>query len=103
MSQVTQKDIAKIVGLSRITVTKALKDHPDIALQTKEKIKKVAKDLGYTPNLIARSLASKRTNTLGVIVPKIAHSFFATAIEAMYEAATEKGFDIIEIREVYLP
>ena len=95
MAQVTQKDIAKALNLSRVTVTKALKDHPDIAEETKAKIKQLAEELGYTPNYIARSLSLKRTNVIGVIVPKIAHSFFASSIEFIYKAASLKGFDII--------
>ena len=92
---VTQKDIAAALGLSRVTVTKALKDHPDIAEETVKRVKDLAKKLGYSPNLIASSLSSKRTNLIGVMFPKINHSFFSSAIEAIYESASESGFEII--------
>ncbi len=95
MTQVTQKDIADKLRLSRVTVTKALKDHPDIAAETIAKVKKAAEEMGYTPNFIARSLSSKRTHVIGVIVPKIAHSFFASAIEAIYDSAKKNGFETI--------
>jgi LacI family transcriptional regulator len=95
MSQVTQKDIANALNLSRVTVTKALKDHPDIAFETKLKIKEKARELGYYPDHIARSLSTRRTNIIGVIIPKIAHSFFASSVEHIYKAASSQGFDII--------
>lgn len=60
-----------------------------------EKIKKVAGELGYYPNFIARNLSSQRSNTIGVIVPKIAHSFFASIIESIYDTAFESNYEII--------
>ncbi|MBE91200.1 MAG: LacI family transcriptional regulator [Rhodospirillaceae bacterium] len=92
---VTQKDIADALGISRVTVTKALKDHPDIAEGTIKRIKDMAKELGYYPNFIASSLSSKRSNLIGAIFPKINHSFFSNAIESVYKAATERGFEIL--------
>ena len=72
---ITQKDIAKRLNLARVTVTKALKDHPDIAPETKEKVKDMASELGYVPNFIARNLSTRRTRTIGVVVPKITNLF----------------------------
>jgi LacI family transcriptional regulator len=88
-------DIAKQLNVSNITVSKALRGHPDISSETAKKIRKVAKDLGYVPNYMARNLSSQRSNTIGVIVPKIAHHFFPTVIEAIYDAAFEKNYEII--------
>jgi len=93
--QVTQKEIAVALSLSRATITKALKDHPDIAADTVKRVKGLAKSLGYTPNYIARSLSSRQTNLIGVIFPKISHSLFSTAIESVYESVSERGFEII--------
>ncbi|RKN83441.1 LacI family DNA-binding transcriptional regulator [Ulvibacterium marinum] len=95
MARVSQKDIAIALNLSRVTVTKALKDHPDISDSTKKQIKEKAKELGYIPDLIGRSLSSGRTKTIGVILPKIAHSFFAYAVERFYEYAHERDYNII--------
>ncbi len=95
MSKVSQKDIAESLHISRVTVTKALQEHPEIARDTIRKVKERALEMGYIPDFIGRSLSSKRTFTLGLVVPKIAHSFFSQAIEHMYEAARLKGYNII--------
>ena len=95
MSKVSQKDIAESLNISRVTVTKALQEHPEIARDTIRKVKERALEMGYIPDFIGRSLSSKRTFTLGLVVPKIAHSFFSHAIEQMYEAARLKGYNII--------
>ena len=94
-SQVTLKDIAKRLDVSKVTVSKALRDHPDIAPDTKARIKELAKELDYTPNYIARRLSAKKSNTIGVVVPKIAHAFFASVIEAIYDTAFANNFEII--------
>jgi len=95
LSKVSQKDIAESLNISRVTVTKALQEHPEIARDTIRKVKERAREMGYIPDFIGRSLSSKRTFTLGLVVPKIAHSFFSYAIEHMYEAARLKGYIII--------
>lgn len=92
---ITLDDIAKQLNVSRVTVSKALRGHPDISAKTTEIIKKLAKDLGYTPNYMARNLSSKKTNTIGLVVPKIAHFFFGALIEAVYDKAYENGYEII--------
>jgi LacI family transcriptional regulator len=93
--QVTLSDIAGKLGVSKVTVSKALRGHPDISRETAKKVKKVAKDLGYFPNYMARNLSSKHSNTIGVIVPKIAHFFFSTMIETIYDVAFENNYEII--------
>ena len=88
-------DIAERLNLTKVSVSKALRDHPDISSKTRELVKQTADQMGYTPNLVARSLSSQRSNTLGVVVPKIAHTFFATAIEAIQGAANRNGYGIL--------
>lgn len=88
-------DIAERLNITKVSVSKALRDHPDISRQTRELVKKTAAEMGYSPNLLARSLSSQKTNTLGVVVPKIAHTFFATAIDAIQEEATRVGYGIV--------
>lgn len=95
MKNVRLKDIANKLNLTKVSVSKALRDHPDISETTKEKVKKVASELGYRPNLVARSLTSKKTQTVGVIVPKIAHTFFSEVIEGIYRAASESDYEVI--------
>lgn len=92
---VTLADIARKLDVSTVTVSKALRGHPDISEETVRKIKKLAREMGYTPNRIASSLSSRKSNTIGVIVPKVAHFFFSSVIEAIYDAAFETGYEII--------
>ena len=93
--QVTLEDIARKLKVSKVTVSKALRGHPDISSETAKKIKKTALEMGYYPNFMARSLSSRRTNTIGVIVPKIAHFFFSSVIEGIYDAAFQRNYEII--------
>lgn len=93
--QVTLSDIARGLGVSKVTVSKALRGHPDISRETAKKVKKLAKDLGYFPNYMARNLSSKHSNTIGVVVPKIAHYFFSTMIETIYDVAFDNNYEII--------
>ncbi len=93
--QITLSDIAKKLNVSTVTVSKALRNHPDISIKRADEIKKAAKELGYIPNFAARNLSAKKTNTIGVIVPVIANSFFANYVEAIYECAFKKNYDII--------
>lgn len=91
----TLDDIAKIVNLTKVSVSKALRDHPDISEATKVKVKEVAKTLGYRPNLIARSLTSSKSKTIGVVVPKIAHNFFAHIVAGIQKSAAAEGYGIV--------
>jgi LacI family transcriptional regulator len=92
---ITLKDIAEELQLSKVSVSKALRDHPDIGLETKHLVKETAERLGYVPNYIARNLSSRQSKTIGLIVPKIAHHFFASAIETIYQTAFENNYEII--------
>lgn len=95
MKQVTIKNIASELNLSASTVSRALNDHPDIHIKTKKLVKKAAVELGYNPNIIARSLKSSRSNQIGIIVPEIRHDFFANAISGIEEVAYQKGYTIV--------
>lgn len=94
-SQITLEDIAKIMKVSRVTVSKALRGHPDISEETAERARKIASDLGYSPNYFARNLSAKRSNMVGLVVPKIAHFFFGSVIEAIYNAAFDNHYETI--------
>ena len=89
------EDLAKELNVSKVTISKALRDHPDISYATKAKVKALAEELGYMPNIMARNLSSRRSNTIGLVVPKIAHVFFASIIEAIYDAAFENNYEIV--------
>ncbi|HEX7574143.1 MAG TPA: LacI family DNA-binding transcriptional regulator [Bacteroidota bacterium] len=92
---ITLEDIARRLDVSRVTVSKALRGHPDISLEMTKRVRKVADDLGYSPNIIARSLSSRRSNMIGLVVPKIAHFFFGSVIESVYNTAFEHNIEMI--------
>ena len=94
-THITLEDIAKQLKVSRVTVSKALRGHPDISIEMTKRIRVIADKIGYTPNIIARSLSSRRSNMIGVVVPKIAHSFFSAVIEGVYDVAFENKYETI--------
>lgn len=95
MFEVTQQHIAEALHVSRETVTKALQDHPKVGKETKARVLAMANEMGYIPNFPARSLSSKKTKTIGVVVPKISHSFFSAMLELMYKYAGDQGYNLI--------
>jgi LacI family transcriptional regulator len=95
MVHIRQTDIAKRLNVSRITVSKALRDHPDISPEMKEKVLKTAKMMGYVPNLIATQLNTRKTYTIGIVVPDLENSFFAFVVDSMIDFATEKKYHVI--------
>ncbi|MDP2336023.1 MAG: LacI family DNA-binding transcriptional regulator [Bacteroidota bacterium] len=94
-SQITIKDIARILGISPSTVSRALKDHPDINSDTKKAVNELANKLKYQPNAVALSLKNSRTNTIGVMIPEIVHYFFSSVISGVEDVASQKGFTVI--------
>jgi len=94
-SQVTIKDIAKALGISASTVSRALKDHPDISRDTKDAVNELAKKLHYKPNAVALSLKSSKTNTIGVIIPELVHYFFSSVISGIEDVAYDAGYNVI--------
>ena len=83
----TIKDIAKILNISTSTVSRALKDHPDISEETKAAVRRVAKSVNYRPNALALSLRKAKTNIIGVVVPEMTHHFFSSVLSGMDETA----------------
>lgn len=93
--QVTMKEIAKRLGVSVSTVSRALKDSPELHPETKRKIAEMAKEMNYQPNLLAQSLRISRTKTLGVIVPEITSHFFASCISGIQDFANKRGYNVM--------
>ncbi|HAN77921.1 MAG TPA: LacI family transcriptional regulator [Bacteroidales bacterium] len=93
--QTTIKDIAKTLGISPSTVSRALKDHPDISVKTKRKVQELAKELKYQPNEIALSLKNQRTKVIGIIIPEIIHHFFSSIISGISDVAYKNGYNIM--------
>ncbi|MFA6580898.1 MAG: LacI family DNA-binding transcriptional regulator, partial [Paludibacter sp.] len=81
--QITIKDIGRALNISPSTVSRALKNHPDISQSTKDSVNKYAKDFNYKPNTLALSLRMSKNNTIGVIVPEIIHYFFSSILSGI--------------------
>jgi len=94
-THITLNDIAEELSVSKVTVSKALRDHSDIGAEMKKKVRETSERLGYVPNFIARNLSAQKSNTIGLVVPKIAHHFFASAVESIYQKAYEYDYEII--------
>ena len=92
---VTIKDIARQLGISPSTVSRALKDHPDISQATKRAVNELARKLNYQPDLVALSLKKGQSRTIGVIVPEIVHYFFSTVISGIEDVAYESGYRVM--------
>jgi LacI family transcriptional regulator len=95
MRHVTQEDIARRLNVTRITVSKALRDHPDISPGMKNRVKDAAAEMGYSPNQIAQQLTSRTTNSIGVIVPDLENSFFSHVVNSIIDAATEENYQVL--------
>ncbi len=91
----TIKDIAKALGLSTSTVSRALRDSHEISTETKQLVLEYATRINYHPNPIALSLKEKRSRSIGVIVAEIANSFFSQAINGIESVANDKGYNVI--------
>ncbi len=89
------KDIAAELGVSTITVSKVLRNKPDVGEQTRQRILQRVKELNYRPNLLAQGLASGRSNTVGLIVPDLVQSFFAQLAKGLKAGLRERGFQLI--------
>jgi LacI family transcriptional regulator len=92
---VRMKDIAQDMGLSTVTISKALRGHPDIAEETQRRILRRAAELNYQPNLAARALITGRTWTIGLVVPDLLHPFFAQVAKAISVAIRGQGYSLI--------
>jgi LacI family transcriptional regulator len=89
------KDIAKDLNVSVVTVSKVLRDHPDIGPQTRERVLQRMKELNYRPNLAARTLLTGRTNAIGLIVPDLVHPFFGEVAKALSGVLRGKGYSLV--------
>lgn len=94
-NQITIKDIARELGISPSTVSRALKDHPDISQETKRLVNELATKYNYKPNIIALSLRSQRSNVIGVIIPELVHYFFSSVISGIEEVANSHGYSVM--------
>jgi len=94
-SRTTIKDIARALNIHHTTVSRALRDHPDVNPRTKKLVKAMAEKLNYQPNIVARNLKTNSTNLIGVIVPEIKHHFFSAVISGIEDVAYRAGYIIL--------
>jgi LacI family transcriptional regulator len=88
------KDIAGDLGLSMVTVSKVLRNHPDIGEDTRKRVLKRVKELNYQPNYAARSLITGKTWTIGLVVPDLLHPFFADIAKAISGEVRREGYSL---------
>lgn len=93
--EVTIYDIAESLNLSSATVSRGLKDHPAIRNETKKRILEKAKELGYRHNQFASNLRRNRTNTIGVIVPRLNSYFMSSVIAGIEKVVNEAGYNLV--------
>ncbi len=92
---VTIKDIARRAGVSFSTVSKALTGSPLVKPQTKERVLAIAREMGYQPNMAARSLVSRRTGAIGVVWPSIERAALSTLITGIHEQLEREGYSML--------
>jgi len=92
---ITLQDVANEVGFSRGYVSRALRSRPEVPPETQAKVVAAATKLGYRPNLVAKSLRSKKTKTIGAIIADIDNTFYAAIVNGIEDTAREKGYSII--------
>ncbi|MCC6393000.1 MAG: LacI family DNA-binding transcriptional regulator [Bryobacterales bacterium] len=94
MKRATIRDIAASLGVSVMTVSRAIRNHPEINEKTKARILARAAELNYRPNPWARSLVTNRSNVIGLVIPDIAHAFFSEITSGVQEIAAAGGYNV---------
>jgi LacI family transcriptional regulator len=89
------KDIAQDLGVSLMTVSKALRNHSDISQQTRERVLKRMRELNYQPDWIARSMVTRRTYLVGLVLPDLMHSFFAEVAKGVARKLQPLGYQVV--------
>ncbi|MEY8868622.1 LacI family DNA-binding transcriptional regulator [Meridianimaribacter flavus] len=95
MKPVTLKQISETLNISITTVSKALKDYPDVSKKTRKLVRETAETLNYKPNSFAVNLRTKESKTIGLIIPEVVHHFFSSVIKGIIAQAEKKGYLVI--------
>ena len=95
MKETTLKEIAETLGISITTVSKALKNYPDVSEKTRKAVIALAEELSYTPNSFAVNLRTKESKTIGLIIPEVVHHFFSNVINGIIAEAEKNGYLVI--------
>ncbi|MFL6414697.1 MAG: LacI family DNA-binding transcriptional regulator, partial [Bryobacteraceae bacterium] len=89
------KDIARDVGVSVVTVSKVLRNHTDISIETRDRVLKRIEELNYQPNLAARALVTGRSQLAGLVVPDLVHPFFAELAKGISSVLRTRGYGLV--------
>lgn len=92
---IRMKDVAQDLGLSVVTISKVLRNHQDISPETRERVLKRIKELGYRPNWAARSLVTGKSYLMGLVVPDLLHPFFAEVAKGASRTLRKKGYSLV--------
>src|SRR5947207_10310885 len=92
--EVSIEDIARVAGVSHSTVSRALRESSLISVEVRERIQKLAREMGYTPNAIAQSLQTQQTSTIGLVVTSIDDPFWGDVMKGVEEVARAAGFSV---------
>jgi LacI family transcriptional regulator len=98
MKEITLKEIAATLGISITTVSKALKNYPDVSAKTKKAVLDLAQKLNYSPNNFAVNLRTKESKTIGVIIPTVDYPFFSKVFQGVLEEAEKRNYLVIILR-----
>ncbi len=89
------KDIARELNVSVVTVSKVLRGHSDIGAETRDRVLAKVREMNYRPNLLARTLVTGRSHTMGLVVPDLVHPFFSEVAKGMAEALRREGYSLL--------
>ena len=92
MKRPTINDVAAVAGVSKSLVSLVLRDSPNVSDEKRAAVRRAVAELGYRPNAVARSLVSRRTNVIGVMLTDLHNPFFASVVDGIEEAAAPKGY-----------
>lgn len=92
---VTIKDVAKRAGVSHTTVSRALRDHEALSRRTVDRIKRLAKEMGYVPSVMARGLRTNRSHLIGVVVPQLNNAPCSQMVQGIHDYLQERGFALL--------
>ena len=91
----TVRDVAKLAGVSPITVSRVINHAGYISEETRQRVEEAIRQLGYVPNTLARSLRLRQTNTLALVLTDITNPFWTTVVRGVEDAASDAGFNVI--------
>jgi DNA-binding LacI/PurR family transcriptional regulator len=94
-SAATIRDIAKMLGISKSTVSRALNDHYDVNPETARRVRELAAKIDFQPNILAQHFKQQKTFTIGVIIPETVNRFFAKAVGGIQQVADRAGYNVI--------